>query len=125
MHDLKRIKILIVDHHVVVGSGVSAILEGYPDFNVVGKAQSGDEFLRLMEHCHPDVVTIDIELPGHINGPEAIRAARHHLPGTRILILTNVLDEVVIRDALQLGVSGYLLKNTSASDLAQAIRSAK
>lgn len=124
MHDLQRIRILIVDHHVIVGSGLSAILEEYPDFDIVGKAQSGDEFLRLMGHCRPDIVTIDIELPGQINGPEAIRIARHRLPETRVVILTNVLDEIVIRDALQLGVSSYLLKNTSASDLAQAIRSA-
>ena len=122
MPDMQSIKILIADGHAVVASGVAQVLSSIEDFQVIGQAKTGEEMFRLFERYSPDVVSIDIDLPGPVSGQEVIRRLRHKSPGTRILILTNLLDEAVIQDALREGVTSYLLKNSSAEELICAIR---
>jgi NarL family two-component system response regulator LiaR len=90
----------------------------------VGKAGSEEEGLRLIERFHPDVVAMDVELPGQLNGLEFIQILRHRVPQVRILVVTNLLEETIVHDALQLGVTGYLLKNASPHELAHALRAA-
>ena len=124
MGDFETIKILIVDHRAVVGTGVCAVLGAYADLEVVGRAESGEETLRLMEQYDPDIVAIDIDLPGHINGMEIIGLLQDKFPKTRVLVLTNLLEEMIIYDALRAGVIGYLLKTSSVEELAHAIRAA-
>lgn len=124
MQDLRTIRILIVDHRAIVASGVAAILGDYPEFQVVGKVGSEEEALRLIERFHPDVVAMDVELPDQLNGLEFIRILRHQAPQARILVLTNLLEETIVHDALQLGVTGYLLKNAAPHELAHALRAA-
>ncbi|HEY9710460.1 MAG TPA: response regulator transcription factor [Oculatellaceae cyanobacterium] len=124
MGDFETIKILIVDHRAVVGTGVCAVLGAYADLEVVGRAESGEETLRLMEQYDPDIVAIDIDLPGHINGTEIIGLLQDKFPKTRVLVLTNLLEEMIIYDALRAGVIGYLLKTSSVEELAHAIRAA-
>lgn len=124
MQDVGTIKILVVDYRVLVGSGISTILERNADFQVVGQATSGEDTIRCIERYSPDIVSIDIDLPDPITGVEVIRMVRRRFPQIRLLVLTNLLDEAIIRDVLRQGVAGYLLKNSSAEELVHAIRSA-
>ncbi len=124
MQDIQVIKILVVDHHTLVGNGISTILGEYSDFKVVGQAKSGNETIRLIEHYSPDIVCIDIDLPDPISGMELVRMLRSKASQTRIVVLTNLLEEAIVHDALQAGVVSYLLKNSSAEELVRAIRAA-
>lgn len=125
MQNLRVIKILVVDRHAVVGRGVSTILDAYSDFEVVGQAESGEEALQLMEKCDPNIVAIDIDLTGRLSGLEAIRVLRRKYTDTKIVVLTNLLEEMTVRSALQAGVVSYLLKTVSLDDLARALRDAQ
>jgi DNA-binding NarL/FixJ family response regulator len=124
MTDMQVIKIVVVDHHAVVGRGVSAILDAYSEFEVVGQAENGEETLRLLENCDPDIVTIDIDLAGHLSGLEVIHLLRRKHPEVRIVVLTNLFEELTVQNALQAGVVSYLLKTISLEDLARALRDA-
>lgn len=124
MQDLRVIKILVVDRHAVVGRGVSTILDAYTDFTVVGQAESGEEALHLMEKCNPDIIAIDIDLAGGLSGLDVIRVLRRKYSDTQIVVLTNLLEEMTVKSALQAGVVSYLLKTASLDDLARAIRDA-
>jgi len=124
MQDMQVIKILVADGHAIVASGVAQVLGGIADFQVIGQAKTGEETFRLFEYYSPDVVSIDIDLPGTISGLEVIRLLRTKSPNIRVVVLTNCLEEVIIQDALQLGALSYLLKNASADELIQAVRSA-
>ena len=122
MQDIDTIKILIVDDHAVVSNGISTVLSTYADFEVLGRARGGEEVLRFLEQDAPDIIVIDIDLPGPISSIELLRILRTKLPGTRIVVLTNLLEELIVRNALQVGVTSYLLKNISLEELARAIR---
>jgi two-component system, NarL family, response regulator LiaR len=122
MQDSKAIKILIADGHSVVVSGIAKILEEVPDFQVVGLSKSGEETFRLFESISPDVVIIDVDLPGPVSGLEVVRRLHHRSRLLRTLILTNILDPDVIHDALREGVLSYLLKSSSVEELTHAIR---
>lgn len=122
MQDLKAIRILIADGHEVVASGIAKILEEVPDFHVVGLSKSGEETFHLFEGHSPDVVAIDVDLPGPVSGLEVIRRLQHKSPLARILILTNILDRAIIHSALREGVISYLIKSSSADELIHAIR---
>jgi NarL family two-component system response regulator LiaR len=124
MQDLQTIKILIADGHAVVGSGVAKVLGGIKGFQVLGQAKSGEETFYLFEHHTPDIVTIDIDLPGAVSGLEVIRMLRNRYPALQIVVLTNLLEEMIIRDALRAGAISYLLKNVSAEELVHAIQAA-
>ena len=124
MHDLQEIKILIADGHAVVATGIAQLLAGFADFRVMGKARSGEETFRQYDNYSPDIVLMDIDLPGSISGLEVIRRLRYKAPKLHIIILTNLLEEAIVRDALREGVISYLLKTSSADELVQAIRAA-
>ena len=122
MNDSSAIKILIADGHIVVANGIAKVLAEVPDFRVVGVSKSGEETFRIFENSSPDVVTVDIDLPGAVSGLELIRRLHHLSRQTRIIILTNILDHGIIHDALREGVISYLLKNSSNEELIRAVR---
>ena len=112
------IRVLIVDDHTLLREGTRHLLTGSPDLLVVGEAARGDEVAGLVDSLRPDVVLLDIQLPG-INGIEVTRIIS---ATTRVLILTAHADEDYVQAALSAGASGYLLKTTPAHELAEAIR---
>ncbi|GAA0966707.1 response regulator transcription factor [Acrocarpospora macrocephala] len=111
------IRVVVVDDHQVVRTGFAGLLDTQPDFQVVGTAGDGAEAIRVCRETAPDVVLMDIRMPG-MNGIEATR----QLTGPRVLILTTFdLDEYVY-DALRAGASGFLLKDVTAEHLFDAVR---
>jgi two-component system, NarL family, response regulator LiaR len=120
---LSSIRVLIVDDHVMVRRGLATFLRAFGDLALAGEAGSGEEAIRLSAEVQPDVILMDMMLPG-INGPEAIRAIRQRQPGVQVLALTSFKEGDLIRDALEAGAIGYLLKDISADELASAIRAA-
>lgn len=123
MEQNKPIRVMLVDDHTVVRSGLSAILLVYDDLELVGEASSGEEAIRLSEQFKPDVILMDLIMPG-MNGTEATREIRRKLPTTQIIALTSFKEQDLVQGVLQAGAIGYLLKNVSAEELANAIRAA-
>jgi NarL family two-component system response regulator LiaR len=124
MDDLRLIKIVVADGHKVVGNAISKVLDSMAEFQVVGLAKSGEEVFRVFESCTPDIVVIDIDLPGLISGLEILRRIHRTSAQIRIIVLTNLLDQAIVHDALQEGVMSYMLKYSSTDELVNAIRSA-
>lgn len=123
MEATKRIRILIVDDHEVVRRGLSLFLRPFDDFELVGDAASGEEALECCARLQPDVVLMDVIMPG-IDGAETTRQLRQRFPQVQVIALTTFKDEELVRQMLQAGAVGYLLKDTSVDDLAAAIRAA-
>jgi DNA-binding NarL/FixJ family response regulator len=94
-----------------------------PELTIIGEAGSGQEALELAARLHPDVVLMDILMPG-MDGLQATRKLRQALPETEVLVLTSVLDDTIIHQAIEAGASGYLLKDTSSDELCRAIHAA-
>ncbi len=117
------IRVLIVDDHVMVRRGLATFLRAFSELALAGEAGSGEEAVRLSAELRPDVILMDMMLPG-MNGPEAIRIIRQRQPEIQILALTSFKEGELIRDALEAGAIGYLLKDVSADELASAIRAA-
>lgn len=117
------IRVLIVDDHVMVRRGLATFLRAFSDLVLAGEAGSGEEAVRVSAELRPDVILMDMMLPG-MTGPEAIRAIRQRQPGMQILALTSFKEGDLIRDALEAGAIGYLLKDLAADELASAIRAA-
>jgi NarL family two-component system response regulator LiaR len=114
---------MIVDDHAVVRSGLSAFLMVFDDLDFVGEAASGEEAIRLCKNLRPDVVLMDMVMPG-IDGAEATRSIREICPNTQVIALTSFREQELVQGALQAGAIGYLLKNVSADELVGAIRAA-
>lgn len=119
-----RIKLLIVDDHSVVRSGLGAFLQVFDDFELVGEAANGKEAIAACAAKQPDVVLMDLVMP-EMDGAEATCAIRKSFPDIQVIVLTSFKEDNLIENALQAGAIGYLLKNVSADELATAIRSAK
>ncbi len=119
----ERIRVLLVDDHAVVRSGLSFFLSTTDDIEVVGEAADGEQALRLCAKLHPDVVVMDMLMP-QMDGFTAIPQIRQRYPDIRVIALTSFLDGEFVQRALQAGASGYLLKDVQARDLADAIRAA-
>lgn len=117
------IQVLIVDDHAVVRSGLSAFLMIFDDMASVGQASSGAEAIHLCEKHHPDVILMDLIMPG-MDGAATTKAIRERWPNTQVIALTSFKEEDLVQSALQAGAIGYLLKNVSADELADAIRAA-
>jgi len=117
------VSILLADDHEILRQGLQTILGNQPDFKVVGQAVNGLEAVALAEQIHPDVVVVDIMMPG-LNGIDVARQVKQHLPGTHVIMLSMHDDESYVIDALQSGASAYVLKASSAVDLVQAVRAA-
>ena len=115
------IRILLADDHTLVRRGICRLLEDQPDLEVVGEAADGHEAVRLASVLDPDVVLLDISMPGP-GGIEVTRQVKQALPDTRVLILTVHEDESLLREAIQAGAAGYIIKRAVESELINAIR---
>lgn len=120
---MKPIRVLIVDDHVIVREGLQILLSEEPGFDVVGMAGESDSALALAKKHKPDVVLMDLVMPG-VDGIEATRRILSAVPSTRVLVLTTFADDRRVRDAIQAGAIGYLLKDVLKPELLNAIRSA-
>ncbi len=116
-----KIRILIVDDHSVLRAGIRALLDVQPDFEVVGDAGDGQEALARVRELQPDVVLMDIGMPG-MDGLAATRAIKDAFPEIRVLILTQHENKEYIIPSLKLGASGYVLKRADGDELLSAIR---
>lgn len=115
------IRVLLADDHPVVRDGLTAILSTQPDFQIVGEAANGTEAVHLAAHLNPDVVLIDIEMPG-LDGVEALRQIRAARPEARLIVFTAFDTDERIVAAVQAGAQGYLLKDAPRDELFKAIR---
>jgi two-component system, NarL family, response regulator LiaR len=118
-----KIRVLIVDDHDMLREGLASFLAAYPDLELAGQAASGAEALRVCETTRPDVILMDLKMP-EMDGVQTTRQILERHPQVRIVALTSFGEEDLVRAELQAGAIGYLLKNVSAAELAQAIRSA-
>ncbi len=116
-----RIRVLIADDHTIVRSGVRLLLDAKPDIEIVGEARDGNEALALIEALHPDVVLMDIAMPG-MDGLEATRQVKERWPDIQVLVLTMHRTEDYFFEMLKAGASGYVLKGAETSDLVNAVR---
>lgn len=123
MEEKDTIRVLLVDDHTVVRSGLSAFLLAYDDLELVGDASGGEDAIQKCEHHQPDVVLMDLVMPG-MNGVAATQSIRARCPQTQVIALTSFPEEDLVQGALRAGAISYLLKNVSADELAAAIRAA-
>ena len=119
----KPVTILVVDDHTVVRQGVRALLDSHPDLQVIGEAESAEEALPLVQELVPDVVLLDLVLPG-MNGVEATREIKRISPRTQIVVLTSSAEDEHIFPALRAGALSYLLKDIRPRELAESARKA-
>ena len=123
MSETRNIEVMVVDDHPVVRHGIQAILFTFDDINVIGEAGNGLDALALCKKTKPDVVLMDIVMPG-MNGVETTRALIEHNSQLKIIVLTSFPDQDLVRQALEAGAMGFLLKDTPKEVLGNAIRSA-
>ena len=120
---MESIKILLVDDHSVVRQGIRAFLEAQPDLVIIGEAASGEEAIQLVAERAPDVVLMDLSMPG-MSGIEAIRRIKKVSPRSQIVVLTSFQEDEYIFPTLRAGALSYLMKDIQARDLASTIRQA-
>ena len=123
MDNSSPIQVMLVDDHAVVRSGLGAFLLAYDDLELVGEADGGEEAVRLCAQVQPDVILMDLVMPG-MDGAAATRAIRERWPDIQILALTSFKEKELVEGVLQAGAIGYLLKDVTADQLADAIRAA-
>ena len=116
-----RLRILLADDHVTVRHGLKLLVDSQPDMTVVGEASDGNAALQGVQQTRPDVVVLDISMPG-MNGLVATRQLRKLQPTLAIVTLTRHTDDAYLQELLRAGVSGYVLKQSPPSELLQAIR---
>jgi len=119
----KLIRIIVADDHTIVRQGLVRLLEDQPDLKVVGEAINGRVAVEKAMALQPDIVIMDIAMP-LMNGIEAAKRIRKHLPNTKILILSMYSHEYYLHELLETGISGYLLKDSSGRDILKAIHAA-
>lgn len=117
----EKIRVLLVDDHTLFRSGIMSLLQRNSDFEVVGEAGDGLEGIKRVRSLKPDVVLIDLHMPG-VSGLEAVKAIAEEMPDVKVLMLTVSEDAQDLIDALRSGASGYLLKNIETDALISAIR---
>ena len=117
------IRILIADDHSMVRQGLRMFLELDPELEVVGEASNGDEAVRMARQLRPDVVVMDLVMPG-MDGIAATKVIRDDLPETEVLALTSVLEDALVVEAVRAGAIGYLLKDLQGDELCRAIKAA-
>ncbi|MBI4776698.1 MAG: response regulator transcription factor [Deltaproteobacteria bacterium] len=117
---MNKRRIVIADDHTIVREGIRSLLEAREDFIVVGEASTGREAIREVEELHPDIVIMDVSMPD-LNGLEATRQIKKRFPDCKILVLTMYEDKESIRQMLQCGASGYVVKKSAVSQLFDAI----
>jgi DNA-binding NarL/FixJ family response regulator len=117
---MKPIRVFLVEDHRIVREGIRQLLEQIPGFDIIGEAADGERGVILVKQLKPDVVIMDVHLPG-LNGIQATKAIKACSPDTYILALSAFADDSYVFPLLQAGASGYLLKTASGDDLARAI----
>jgi two-component system, NarL family, response regulator LiaR len=117
------IRVLIADDHSVVRHGLRAFLEGDRGLELIGEARDGAEAVRMAQRLRPDVILMDLLMPG-MDGLSATAAVRRELPETEVLALTSVLEDAAVIGAVRAGAIGYLLKSAEPEELRSAIRAA-
>jgi NarL family two-component system response regulator LiaR len=118
------IRVMLVDDHAVVRSGLSAFLMVSPDLELLGEAENGQQAVMRAGLLHPDVILMDLMMPV-MDGITAIQVIKRQYPAIQIIALTSFEEDELVQNALKAGAIGYLMKNVTASELAAAIRSAK
>jgi DNA-binding NarL/FixJ family response regulator len=118
---MTKTRIVLADDHPVVRHGVRSLLQAEPDFAVVGEASNGLETVQLVEKLQPEVLVVDLMIPG-LNGLEVTRQVKQRLPQTRVVVLSMHANEPYVLEALKNGASGYVLKDTSGTDLVMAVK---
>ncbi len=121
---MQAITVLLADDHTVVRQGLKALLQAKGDVEVVGEAENGRQAVQMARKLLPDVVVMDIAMP-ILNGLEATRQITREAPGVKVLILSSYNDDEYVHQLTEAGATGYLLKQTAATDLLKAIREAK
>lgn len=114
------LKILLVDDHEVVRLGIKALLSNYPEYEVVTEAANADEAVQKAQEYEPDVIIMDIRLPGK-SGIDATREIMDELPDTKIIMLTSFAEDDLLFDAINAGAYGYILKQIGSDDLINAL----
>jgi NarL family two-component system response regulator LiaR len=122
--DAASIRVMIVDDHAMVRSGLAAFLSVADDFELVAEAENGNQALRLCAELKPDVVLMDLVMPG-MDGVQTTRAIRERFPEIRVIALTSFPEDRLVQEVLEAGALSYLLKNVGADELARAIRAAR
>jgi two-component system, NarL family, response regulator LiaR len=117
------IRVLVVDDHAVVREGLRTFLSLQDGIEVVGEASDGREAIAAAQRLRPDVVLMDLVMP-RVDGVQAMRELRDHVPGARVIVLTSFLEDDRLLPAIRAGAAGYLLKNVEPSELARAVRTA-
>ena len=114
------LKIMLVDDHEVVRLGIKALLSNYPEYEVVAEASNADEAVNVAQEYRPDVIIMDIRLPGK-SGIDATKEIREELPDTKVIMLTSFAEDDLLFDAINAGAYGYILKQIGSDDLINAL----
>ena len=123
MADSSPIRVMVVDEHDMVRRGLAAFLKAKADLELVGEASDGEEALHVCERVQPDVILMDLVMPG-TDGAAATRTIRKRYPNVQVIALTSFQEKELVQEALRAGAISYLLKNVSVDELAEAIRAA-
>ncbi len=115
------IRLLIIDDHEMVREGLKAMLTAEPDFEIVGDASNAEQAFELLERLRPDVILLDIRLPG-VSGIDVCRTVTERYPETAVVILTTFTDETLVSQCIQAGARGFIVKDIERFDLKRSIR---
>jgi len=115
------IRVVLADDQTLVRQGIRLLLEIEPDIQVVGQAATGREAIQQVEALHPEVVLMDVRMPD-MDGVEATRQLKAHFPDVSVIILTTFEDDAIVFEGLKAGARGYLLKDISSEEMAEAVR---
>jgi two-component system response regulator NreC len=118
---MNHIRVMIVDDHTILRAGLKVLIETQPDMEIVGEAGDAAQAIKLCKACHPDVVLLDLAMPGG-GGLRAIEDIRADRPQARVLVLTMHDDQAYLRSSLAAGAAGYLVKRAADAELLSAIR---
>lgn len=118
---MKTLQILIADDHSIIREGLKTLFAAESDLEVVGEAERGEDACRLAAELHPDVLIMDVSMPG-LGGAGATKRLKETCPNVRVLAFSAYEDEVYVRQLLAAGASGYILKRTAAGEIARAVR---
>ena len=115
------IRLLVIDDHEMVREGLKAMLTAEPDFDIVGDAANAEQAYELIHRLHPDVILLDVRLPG-VSGIEICRTVTERYPDIAVIILTTFTDETLVAQCIQAGARGYIVKDIERFDLKRSIR---
>ena len=115
------VRVLLIDDHRILRQGLRALLEREPDFEVIGEAENGRTGVEFAKEAHPDIILMDISMPG-LNGIDAARQILDHSPHSRIIALTAHSDRNLVREILKAGAVGYVVKDSAVEELTNAVR---